>query len=83
MRSPAGFIWQHARRPLDVCVGGVLSLPAEFDPRTQAARDITKDQLRPWIDYWRLYQEGKRQAVIGKGRSRMDYSVIRGFASRR
>lgn len=63
--SPAGFIWQHARRPLDVRVGGVLSLPAEFDPKTQSARDITEDQLRPWTDYWRLYQSGKWQGAVG------------------
>jgi hypothetical protein len=63
--SPAGFIWQHARRPLDVRVGGVLSLPIETDPATQEARDITEDQLRPWTDYWRLFQEGKWRGAIG------------------
>lgn len=63
--SPAGFIWQHARRPLNVRVGGVLSLPGEFDPKKQVARDITEDQLRPWSEYWKLYKEGKWQDVVG------------------
>ena len=46
--SPAGFIWQHAARPLEVRVGGVLSLPTELDPATQTAQDITEDDLHPW-----------------------------------
>jgi YVTN family beta-propeller protein len=63
--SPAGFIWQHAARPLDVRVGGVLSLPTELDPATQTARDITEDDLHPWEFYWRLYQQGKWAGVVG------------------
>ncbi len=63
--SPAGFIWQHAARPLDVRVGGVLSLPTELDPATQRARDITEDDLRPWEYYWHLYQQGKWAGVVG------------------
>jgi hypothetical protein len=63
--SPAGFIWQHARRPLNVRVGGVLSLPGEFDPKNQMARDITEDQLHPWSEYWQMYKEGKWQGVVG------------------
>jgi YVTN family beta-propeller protein len=63
--SPAGFIWQHATRPLDVRVGGVLSLPTELDPATQRARDITEDDLRPWEFYWHLYQQGKWAGVVG------------------
>jgi YVTN family beta-propeller protein len=63
--SPAGFIWQHARRPLDVRIGGVLSLPSKRDPRTQTAIDINEDELRAWTDYWRLYQEGKWMGAVG------------------
>ena len=63
--SPAGFIWQHARRPLDVRVGGVLSLPLARDPRTQRARDINEDELRPWSEYWRLYKEGEWAGAVG------------------
>jgi YVTN family beta-propeller protein len=63
--SPAGFIWQHAQRPLDVRIGGVLSLPIERDPKTQVARDINEDELRPWTEYWRLYQEGKWAGAVG------------------
>ena len=63
--SPAGFIWQHAARPLDVRVGGVLSLPTELDPATQRARDITDDDLHPWDFYWRLYKEGKWAGAVG------------------
>jgi YVTN family beta-propeller protein len=63
--SPAGFIWQHAARPLEVRVGGVLSLPTELDPATQTAQDITEDDLHPWEFYWRLYQQGKWAGVVG------------------
>ena len=63
--SPAGFIWQHAARPLDVRVGGVLSLPTELDPATQTARDISEDDLHPWEFYWRLYQRGKWAGAVG------------------
>jgi YVTN family beta-propeller protein len=63
--SPAGFIWQHTVRPLDVRVGGVLSLPTELDPATQTARDISDDDIHPWEFYWRLYQQGKWAGVIG------------------
>jgi YVTN family beta-propeller protein len=63
--SPAGFIWQHAARPLDVRVGGVLSLPTELDPATQTARDISEDDLHPWEYYWHLYQAGKWAGVVG------------------
>jgi hypothetical protein len=50
---------------LDVRVGGVLSLPIERDPKTQTARDINEDELRPWTEYWRLYREGKWAGVVG------------------
>jgi hypothetical protein len=63
--SPAGFIWQHAARPLDVKVGGVLSLPTEVDPATQTTRDISEDDLHPWEYYWRLYRQGKWAGVVG------------------
>lgn len=63
--SPAGFFWQHARRPLDVRVGGVLSLPSEFDPVTGTVRDITENDLRPWKEYWDLYQRGKWLGAVG------------------
>jgi YVTN family beta-propeller protein len=56
--SPGGFIWQHSRRPLDVSVGGILSLPAEVDPKTQRTKDITEGQLRSWSEYWQAYQSG-------------------------
>src|SRR3984893_1052778 len=63
--SPAGFIWQHARRPLDVRIGGVLSLPSKQDPRTQTVVDINEDDLLPWTNYWHLYQEGKWMGAVG------------------
>ena len=63
--SPAGFIWQHAARPLDVRVAGVLSLPTELDPATQRATDITDEDLHPWEFYWRLYQQGKWAGAVG------------------
>ena len=63
--SPAGFIWQHAARPLEVRVGGVLSLPTEVDPATQTTRDISEDDLHPWEYYWRLYQQGKWAGAVG------------------
>ena len=63
--SPAGFIWQHPLRPLDVRVGGVLSLPTELDPVTQTARDLSEDDLHPWAYYWHLYQEGKWAGLVG------------------
>jgi YVTN family beta-propeller protein len=63
--SPAGFIWQHAARPLEVRVGGVLSLPTEVDPATQTTRDISEDDLHPWEYYWRLYRQGKWAGVVG------------------
>ncbi|HMF79750.1 MAG TPA: bifunctional YncE family protein/alkaline phosphatase family protein [Bryobacteraceae bacterium] len=63
--SPAGFFWQHSARPLDVRVGGVLSLPAEWDPKTQTARDITEDDLHPWAEYWKHYLDGSWPGVVG------------------
>ncbi len=63
--SPAGFIWQRPLRPLEVRVGGVLSLPTELDPTTQTARDLSEDDLHPWAYYWHLYQEGKWAGVVG------------------
>jgi YVTN family beta-propeller protein len=63
--SPAGFIWQHAARPLDVRVGGVLSLPIEIDPATQRARDLSDDDLHAWAYYWHLYQQNKWAGAIG------------------
>jgi len=63
--SPAGFIWQHARKPLEVRVGGVISSPTEFDPRTQAAHDINENAMRPWSDYWNAYKAGKWQGMVG------------------
>jgi YVTN family beta-propeller protein len=63
--SPAGFIWQHANRPLDVRVGGVLSLPMELDPATQKARDLSEEDLHPWPYYWQLYQQGAWAGAVG------------------
>jgi YVTN family beta-propeller protein len=63
--SPAGFFWQHSARPLDVRVGGVLSLPAEWDPKTQTARDITEDDLHSWKEYWKAYQDGSWSSKVG------------------
>jgi YVTN family beta-propeller protein len=63
--SPSGFFWQHSARPLDVRVGGVLSLPAEWDPKTQTARDITEDDLHPWAVYWKHYLDGSWPNVVG------------------
>jgi YVTN family beta-propeller protein len=63
--SPAGFFWQHSARKLDVRVGGVLSLPAEWDPETQRARDITENDLHDWADYWRKYRDGTWAGEVG------------------
>jgi len=63
--SPEGFFWQGARRPLTVRVYGEFSLPARFDPKTQALVDIDKSDLMHWVKYWQLYQEGRWRDAVG------------------
>ncbi|MCC7155288.1 MAG: hypothetical protein IT161_11995, partial [Bryobacterales bacterium] len=63
--APTGFFWQSAKRPLDVRVFGEFCLPAVWDPVTQNAVDINERSLRPWSEYWRLYQSGKWQSEVG------------------
>ncbi|PYT28947.1 MAG: hypothetical protein DMG57_13170 [Acidobacteria bacterium] len=64
--SPAGFFWQSAKRPLDVRIYGEFSRPAIWDEATQSVVDITEQELLSWGEYWRLYKEGKWQAVVGE-----------------
>src|SRR5882757_11336008 len=54
--SPAGFFWQHSSRPINVRIGGVLSLPTEFNSVTGTVRDITENEIRPWKEYWDSYK---------------------------
>src|SRR5437870_2246243 len=64
--SPAGFFWQSAKRPLDVRIYGEFSRPAIWDEATKRVVDITEQELVSWSEYWRLYKEGKWQAVVGE-----------------
>jgi DNA-binding beta-propeller fold protein YncE len=63
--SPAGFFWQHSPRPINVRIGGVLSLPTEFNSATGTVRDITENQIRPWKEYWDSYKRGDWRSAVG------------------
>lgn len=62
--SPAGFIWQHSQRPLDVRVGGVLSIVTQIDPATQTQTDMN-DSTFNWALGWKLWKQGKWQGRFG------------------
>jgi hypothetical protein len=65
--SPAGFIWQHSRRPLDVRVGGVLSeltTNREAVPGTVQS-DIDQVAASAWIENYKLWKANKWQGVFG------------------
>jgi YVTN family beta-propeller protein len=64
--SPAGFFWQSGKRPLDVRIYGEFSLPARWDPATQNVVDMNEREELSWVDYWKLYKEGKWQGVVGE-----------------
>jgi YVTN family beta-propeller protein len=63
--APTGFFWQGGTRPLGVRIFGEFQLPARWDPATQNAVDITaRDQLS-WSQYYKAYQDGTWQNVVG------------------
>jgi YVTN family beta-propeller protein len=62
--SPAGFIWQHSQRPLDVRVGGVLSV-ASINKKTAVQGDIDQDGASAWIEGYKLWQENEWKGVFG------------------
>ena len=63
--SPAGVFWQNPTHPLTVRFGGILSLPAEFQPTTQLTRDIDENDLHPWHFYWDAYQAHRWEGLVG------------------
>lgn len=63
--APTGFFWQSATRPISVRIYGEFQLPARWDPASQSARDMDENELLSWMDYWKLYKEGKWQNEVG------------------
>jgi YVTN family beta-propeller protein len=78
--SPAGFFWQQMRHPLNVRVGGILSLPAEFQPATQITHDIDENDLHPWRFYWDAFQHHAWEGLVG---SRAAVPALARFMDRR
>jgi phospholipase C len=78
--SPAGVFWQRMRHPLTVRVGGILSLPAEFQPATQTTRDIDENDLHPWRFYWDAFQNNRWEGLVG---SRAAVPALAQFMDRR
>jgi YVTN family beta-propeller protein len=63
--APTGFFWQGGSRPLGVRIYGEFQLPAQWNPATQSAVDITaRDQLS-WNQYYKAYKDGAWQSVVG------------------
>jgi YVTN family beta-propeller protein len=63
--SPTGFFWQGGPRQPKVRIYGEICLPAKWDILAQSATDMLERELLGWTDYWRLYQEGRWQGVVG------------------
>jgi YVTN family beta-propeller protein len=78
--SPAGFFWQQMRHPLTVHVGGILSLPAEFQPATQVTHDIDENDLHPWRFYWDAFKNNRWEGLVG---SRPAVPALARFMDRR
>jgi YVTN family beta-propeller protein len=78
--SPAGFFWQQMRHPLTVRVGGILSLPAEFQPATQVTHDIDENDIHPWRFYWDAFQHNSWEGLVG---SRAAVPALARFMDRR
>ncbi len=62
--SPAGFFWQHARKPLDIRIYGEFCLPARWDPSTNSV-DMNEYHEMQWQQYWALYQTGQWPSEVG------------------
>jgi YVTN family beta-propeller protein len=78
--SPAGFFWQNAPKPLDVRILGEFQLAARWDPVTHEVHDIDEDRGATWSQYWKAYQEGKWQELVG---ARSGVPALQPYCSRR
>jgi YVTN family beta-propeller protein len=68
--SPQGFFWQHAPKPVSVRIYGEMDVAQHWNPLTQNADEqnaagMNEGQQPGWLDYLRLYKEGKWQAAVG------------------
>jgi len=78
--APTGFFWQGGTRPLGVRIFGEFQLPAQWNPATRNAVDITaKDQLS-WSQYYQAYKDGTWPSLVG---ARSGVPALAPYCSRR